>query len=78
MEIILVPTILFLVIVAPIWLVLHYRHKREMSKGISRDELSEIEEMLEKIDRLADRLDVLEKIIQEENPNWRNEASRRK
>lgn len=76
MEIILVPSILFLVIVAPIWLSLHYRYKREQRKGISGDELYELEDMLVKVDKLADRVETLEKILTEENPNWKSETKR--
>ncbi|VUD64624.1 Phage shock protein B [Thalassocella blandensis] len=76
MEIILVPSILFLVIVAPIWLSLHYRYKREQGKGISGDELYELEDMLVKVDKLADRVQTLEKILTEENPKWKSETKR--
>lgn len=76
MEFLFVPSVLFLVIVAPIWLTLHYRYKREQSKGISRDELYELEDMLAKIDKLADRVETLEKILTDENPNWKSETKR--
>ena len=60
-----VPSILFIIFVMPLWLVLHYRHKKEMSKGITREEIGEIEEMLEHIDKLSERVENLEKILKE-------------
>lgn len=73
MEFLVAPTVLFMVIVAPIWLVMHYRYKREQAKGISMDELHELETMLEQVDKLADRVATLEKILNEKHPNWRTE-----
>ncbi|MFT6690310.1 MAG: phage shock protein B, partial [Colwellia sp.] len=34
-EIIVAPVIIFMIIVAPIWLVLHYRSKKQVSQGLS-------------------------------------------
>lgn len=77
MDFLLAPIILFLVIVAPIWLVLHYRYKSKMSKGISEEELSDIEEMLATLDKLIDRVETLEEILEEEHPNWRKPRTRK-
>ena len=77
MEIILVPSVLFLTIVAPIWLILHYRHKSKMAKGISDQEVSDIEDMLETLDKLVDRVETLEEILDEEHPNWRKSRRNR-
>jgi len=70
MEAIIIPSVLFLTIVAPIWLVLHYRFKSKMAKGISEAEVSDIEDMLEKLDKIDDRLHTLEGILNEEHPGW--------
>ncbi len=70
-NVIIVPSVLFLTIVAPIWLILHYRYKSKMRKGISEEELSEVEDMLQTLDKLIDRVEALESILDEEHPNWR-------
>lgn len=77
MEIILVPSVLFLIIVAPIWLILHYRHKSKMAKGISEQEITELEDMLETLDKLVERVETLEEILDEEHPRWRKSRKNR-
>ncbi|MFT5085316.1 MAG: phage shock protein B [Lentisphaeria bacterium] len=77
MEFLFIPTILFLTIVAPIWLVMHYRYKSKMTKGISDTEVSSLEEMLETLDKLVERVETLEEILTEEHPNWRKRSNRR-
>ena len=67
-----VPTILFLVIVAPIWIVMHYRYKGRMSQGISATEREDLELMLESIDKLVDRVETLESILNESHRDWRS------
>lgn len=42
-----------------------------MRKGISEEELSEVEDMLQTLDKLIDRVEALESILDEEHPNWR-------
>ncbi len=72
MEFLFVPSILFLVIVAPLWLLLHYRYKSRMSEGISEKELHNIEDMLVSIDKLVDRVETLESILDKQQQNWRD------
>ena len=69
---IVVPTVLFLVFVAPLWLILHYRFKSRMTKGISESELNDLEAMLASVDKLAQRVETLETILDEKNPDWKN------
>lgn len=76
MEFLFVPSILFLVIVAPVWITSHYRYKNKMAKGISEGELAEIEVMLETIDTLAERVENLEELLSEEHPEWRKTQRR--
>ena len=37
-ALILAPLIIFLIFVAPIWLILHYRSKKQVSQGLSAEE----------------------------------------
>jgi len=71
-EIIVVPVILFMVIVAPIWLVLHYRSKKQVSQGLSEEEYIQLSELSEMADKMSERIHTLEAILDAETPNWRS------
>ncbi|MDX2369778.1 MAG: envelope stress response membrane protein PspB [Colwellia sp.] len=66
------PVIIFLVIVAPIWLVLHYRSKGQVSQGLSEEEYIQLSNLSETADKMADRIKTLEAILDAETPDWRN------
>ena len=65
------PLIIFLVVVAPIWLVLHYRSKRQISQGLSEEEYIQLSELSELADSMAERIQTLETLLDVESPNWR-------
>lgn len=65
------PIIVFLIFVAPIWIILHYRSKKKISEGLSSDDASQIQELVEKAEQLKERVRTLEHILDQENPNWR-------
>ena len=71
-EIIMAPVIIFMVIVAPIWLILHYRSKRQVSQGLSEEEYIQLSDLSEMADKMADRIKTLEAILDAETPDWRN------
>ena len=71
-DIIMAPVIIFMVIVAPIWLILHYRSKRQVSQGLSEEEYIQLSELSEMADKMADRIKTLEAILDAETPEWRN------
>jgi len=71
-DIIMAPVIIFMVIVAPIWLILHYRSKKQVSQGLSQEEYIQLSELSEVADNMADRIQTLEAILDAETPNWRN------
>lgn len=71
-EIIMAPVIIFMVIVAPIWLILHYRSKGQVSQGLSEEEYIQLSELSETADKMAERIKTLEAILDAETPNWRN------
>jgi len=73
-DIIMAPIIIFMVIVAPIWLILHYRSKRQVSQGLSEEEYIQLSELSELADKMADRIKTLEAILDAETPDWRNKA----
>ncbi|MCO4320612.1 envelope stress response membrane protein PspB [Aliidiomarina quisquiliarum] len=65
------PIIIFMVIVAPIWLVLHYRSKNKMSQGLSEQEAIQFRELVQKAEQLKERVRSLERILDQEHPDWR-------
>lgn len=74
MEILMVPVIIFMALVAPIWLILHYRSKGKMSQGLSDDERKKLRELANIADEMADRIQTLEAILDAEAPDWRSKA----
>jgi len=71
-DIIMAPVIIFMVIVAPIWLVLHYRSKGQVSQGLSEEEYVQLSDLSEMADKMADRIKTLEAILDAETPDWRS------
>lgn len=71
-DIIMAPVIIFMVIVAPIWLVLHYRSKGQVSQGLSEEEYLQLSDLSEMADKMADRIKTLEAILDAETPDWRS------
>ncbi len=76
MSILVAPTIVFLVVVAPIWLILHYRSKRQVNKGLTEEEFNQLNELIHKADKMAQRIETLESILDSEAPQWRNRDER--
>ena len=72
-EMLFVPTVLFMVIVAPAWIVMHYRSVDRSSSQLSEDDRQALEEMLMAVDQMADRIESLESILDADHPNWRQE-----
>jgi phage shock protein B len=73
-ELIMVPVIIFMLLVAPIWLILHYRSKRQISQGFSEEEYIQLSDLSELADKMADRIKTLEAILDAETPDWRNKV----
>lgn len=71
-KILLTPIVIFLLVVAPIWLVLHYKSKRQISQGLSSEEYAQLTQLSETADKMADRIKTLEAILDVETPDWRN------
>lgn len=69
-----VPLILFTLFVAPIWLILHYRSKKQVNQGLTAEEHATLRELAVKAEVMADRIETLEAILDEEAPDWRRKA----
>ncbi|ACA87370.1 phage shock protein B [Shewanella woodyi ATCC 51908] len=71
MDILMAPIIIFLIFVAPIWLILHYRSKRQVSQGLTEEEFTQLNELITRADKMAQRIETLEAILDTEAPQWR-------
>ncbi|OIQ47105.1 envelope stress response membrane protein PspB [Psychrobium sp. nBUS_13] len=71
LAVIIVPTALFLVFVAPMWLFLHYRSKRQVSQGLTDEEYQELTSLSHQAEAMAVRIETLESILDAEAPQWR-------
>jgi len=68
-----VPLAIFMLVVAPLWLFLHYSSKRRTVQGLSASDLERLQALVEQSERLQDRITTLEKLLDQEAPGWRNE-----
>jgi len=50
---------------------MHYKHKERMMDHMSDDQLAELDQMSKVADILDQRVNVLERILDDEVPNWR-------
>ena len=63
--------ILFMVIVAPLWMLLHYTTRWKSTKTISNEDENILGELWESADRIDSRLKNIERILDAEAPDWR-------
>lgn len=68
-----VPIVIFLTVVAPIWIIMHYRSKARISSDLSAGERRDLEEMVDLANRMTRRIEALESILDEETPDWRKQ-----
>lgn len=74
-EMALVPAIIFLVIVAPVWIIFHYLTKWRIAKTLSADDERMLSDLWHSASQMEDRIRQLEKILDAEAPGWRSKAS---
>ncbi|MFP6807371.1 MAG: envelope stress response membrane protein PspB [Pseudomonadales bacterium] len=72
-----VPTVVFLVVVAPLWIILHYKAKGSIVHGLSNSEQADLDEMIETASKMAARIETLESILDVESPAWRDKRAER-
>lgn len=65
------PLVVFMIFVAPIWLILHYRSKRKTSSGLSQEDYQRLEKLSERAESMQKRVDTLERILDAESLTWR-------
>jgi phage shock protein B len=70
-EMMFVPMVLFMVLVAPVWIVMHYRSLNRSSRSLSIEDRAALDEMLATVDKLSERIVSLESILDADHPEWR-------
>jgi phage shock protein B len=63
-----VPLILFLVIVAPIWIIAHYTTRWRTAKSLSPEDEKQFAELWQIAERMEERMANLERILDAEAP----------
>lgn len=69
-----VPTVIFLTFVAPVWIFMHYRSKQRAQGSLSETEREEMVQLQDKAERMVQRIETLESILDSETPGWRKRA----
>lgn len=63
--------LIFLTVVAPIWIVTHYLVRWRATRAMSREDQRTLGELWESLQRAEARIEALEKILDAEAPGWR-------
>jgi len=66
-----IPLTIFVLFVAPVWLWLHYSNKRNGGADLSQSQMQRLQRVTKDAQRMRDRIDALEAILDAEHPNWR-------
>ncbi len=61
--IIVAPIIIFMIFVAPIWLIMHYRSKKQVAQGLSEEEFAALTELAKKAEVMNERIQTLEALL---------------
>ena len=67
-----VPLIILFAVVMPLALILHYAAEMKKSKGLSAQDEATLDELRRESEKLEDRLESLERILDDEIPDWRS------
>ena len=72
LGILFVPAVLFMVIVAPLWLIFHYVTVWKTQRNAGRADHGAVNAMSDTAHRLENRIAALEKLLDAEAPGWRS------
>ncbi len=76
-PIVIAPTVLFLLVVAPVWIVMHYRAKRNAETVLSENERAELQRLSRAAVGMRERIETLESILDADTPEWRGRVPTR-
>ena len=63
--------ILLLTVCLPLWIIFHYITKWKTSKGLSTEDEKMLSEIWESANKMEERINTLERILDIDSPNWR-------
>lgn len=64
--------VLLLTVCFPLWIVFHYITKWKTSKGLTPEDEQMLSEIWESSNRMEERINTLERILDVEAPTWRS------
>ncbi len=70
-ELLAIALIVVLAVGLPVYIVLNFVTRWKQSREISRDDEQLLEELWDLSQRLEDRIKTLERILDDDHPNWR-------
>jgi phage shock protein B len=66
--------ILLITVCLPLWIIFHYITKMKTSKGLSPEDEKMLSEVWESANKMQDRINTLERILDIESPDWRRRS----
>lgn len=74
MEALIAIPVLLIIFVIPLWLILHYVAKLKATKSLSHADEETLAELWQLSEKLEQRIESLETILDEEAPGWRTRS----
>ncbi|MBI1206112.1 MAG: envelope stress response membrane protein PspB [Azospirillum sp.] len=71
-EFLFILAVLFMMIVAPLWILFHYMTKWRTARALSSEDERLLGELWENANKMEGRIHTLERILDVEAPGWRN------
>lgn len=71
MELLFVPLVIFMAVVAPVWLLLHYITRWRSTKTLSAEDETLLLDLWRSAKRMEERIGALETILDHDAPGWR-------
>jgi phage shock protein B len=65
-------TIIFMTVIVPLFVIMHYTTKWKATKGLSDDEHQMLEDLWKESQAMQSRVNALETILDNEVPDWRS------
>jgi phage shock protein B len=66
--------ILILTVCLPLWIIFHYITKMKTSKGLSPEDEKMLSEVWDSANKMEERINTLERILDIEAPDWRRRS----
>lgn len=68
------PLVIFLLVVAPVWIISHYVTRWRTAKILSAEDEKMLAELWDLAPKLESRINTLERILDAEAPDWRKQT----